>query len=383
MILKRYIVSDMQEGMEKIKKELGSEAVILSSKQIKKKGIKGLFSKPKLEVVAAYDDKEISIQKSDISPISARRRATVKTAANAYKPSEPTPAAVSELESKITNIDNMLNTFLKRFDNNYNDKFANYSKNVRAFASGLLENEVKEDIVYRLCDEVCAEVKNADIEEKAAIEKTVRNYLGEKSPVALKSGAPTVIMFIGTTGVGKTTTLSKMATLFAMQQGKDIAIITTDTYKIASSEQLKIYSEILEVPLFVAHSNADIPQQMERFKDKDIIFIDTGKCPDEQMYKNQITELIQMTSPDEIYLVVSASTNYRFCSKTLSDYSYVDDYKFIITKTDEAMSLGTLFNLRSLSPKKIAYLTCGQILTEDIDEYSADYVLEKLFSEKQ
>lgn len=382
MILKRYIVSDMQEGMEKIKKELGSEAVILSSKQIKKKGIKGWFSKPKLEVVAAYDDKEISIHKSDAPPISAKRRTTVTTAANAYKRPEQQPA-VSELESKITNIDNMLNTFLKRFDNNYNDKFANYSKGVRAFASTLLENEVKEDIVYKLCDEVCAAVKNGDIEEKEAIEKTVSDYLGDKSPVVLKKGAPTVIMFIGTTGVGKTTTLSKMATLFAMQQGKNIAIITTDTYKIASSEQLKIYSEILEVPLSVAHSNADIPGEMEKYKDKDIIFIDTGKCPDEQMYRKQICELIEMTKPDEIYLAVSASTNYRFCSKTLSDYSYVENYKFIITKTDEAMSLGTLFNLRSLSPKPIAYLTCGQILTEDIDEYSADYVLKKLFAEKQ
>lgn len=374
MILKRYIVADMQEGMEKIKKELGSDAVILSSKEIKKKGIKGWFSKPKLEVVAAYDEKEISIR-SDNPP---RRKTTMKAAAAAYKPNVPEQKVSSDLETKITNIDNMLNTFLQRFESNYNDKFANYSKGVRAFASSLLENEVKEDIAYKLADEVCTAVKQGDIEEDEAVKNTVINYLGGKSEVELRKNGPTVIMFLGTTGVGKTTTLSKLATMYTMQQGKSVAIITTDTYKIASSEQLKIYSEILDVPLTVAYSNDEIPDTMEKYKDKDIIFIDTGKCPDETEYRNQITELIELTNPAEIYIVVSASTNYKFCAKTLNDYSYVKDYKFIITKMDEAMSVGTLFNLRSMSGKPVAYLTYGQVLTEDIREYTPEYVLEKM-----
>lgn len=381
MVLKRYIVDNMQEGMEKIKKELGSDAVILSSKEIKKKGLKGLFSKPKLEVVAAYDDKEISIQSGD-TPVSRRRapKQNISSAANAYA-KNTAPANVpdnSDLEAKLTNIDSMLNNFLQRFESNYNDKFANYSKEVRAFASKMLENEVKEDITYKLADEVSDMVKKENIEEKTAIEKVVTNYLGEAKPFEFNKNGPTVIMFLGTTGVGKTTTLSKLATMFTMQQEKSVAIITTDTYKIASSEQLKIYSEILSVPLTVAYSNNEIPAAMESYKDKDVIFIDTGKCPDEAEYRESITKLIEITQPDNIYIVVSANTNYKFCMKTLSDYNYVKDYKFIVTKMDEAMSVGTLFNLRSLSAKPVTYLTYGQILTEDIREYSPEYILEKL-----
>lgn len=373
MVLKRYIVNNMQEGIEKIKRELGSDAVILSSKEIKKKGIKGLFSKPKLEVVAAYDEKDrLEIKRTDTS---MRRKTTVRPPVQ----ENTAPSDMSNIEDKISNIDNMLNVFLQRFDsNNYNDKFANYSKGVRAFASKLLENEVKDEIICKLCDKITKRVITENIDEADAVNSVISDYLGSSEPIKLNHSKPTVVMFLGTTGVGKTTTLSKLATMFTMQHDKDIAIITVDTYKIASSEQLKVYSQILNVPLSVAYSDQEVKEELEKYRDKDIVFIDTGKCPDEQEYRNNITQLIETAEPDDIYIVVSANTNYKFCAKILDDYSYVKDYKFTVTKMDEAMSCGTLFNLRSLSSKPFAYLTYGQVLTEDIREYSPEYILEKL-----
>lgn len=373
MVLKRYIVNNMQEGIEKIKRELGSDAVILSSKEIKKKGIKGLFSKPKLEVVAAYDEKDrLEIKRTD-APM--RRKPTPRPPIQENTASSD----MSNIEDKISNIDNMLNVFLQRFDsNNYNDKFANYSKGVRAFASKLLENEVKDEIICKLCDKITKRVITENIDESDAVNSVISDYLGSPEPIKLNPSKPTVVMFLGTTGVGKTTTLSKLATMFTMQHDKDIAIITVDTYKIASSEQLKVYSQILNVPLSVAYSDREVKEELEKYRDKDIVFIDTGKCPDEQEYRNNITQLIETAEPDDIYIVVSANTNYKFCAKILDDYSYVKDYKFTVTKMDEAMSCGTLFNLRSLSSKPFAYLTYGQVLTEDIREYSPKYILEKL-----
>lgn len=373
MVLKRYIVNNMQEGIEKIKRELGSDAVILSSKEIKKKGIKGLFSKPKLEVVAAYDEKDrLEIKRTD-TPM---RR---KTAVRPPVQENTVQSDMSNIEDKISNIDNMLNVFLQRFDsNNYNDKFANYSKGVRAFASKLLENEVKDEIICKLCDKITKRVITENIDEADAVNSVISDYLGSPEPIKFNHSKPTVVMFLGTTGVGKTTTLSKLATMFTMQHDKDIAIITVDTYKIASSEQLKVYSQILNVPLSVAYSGQEVKEELEKYRDKDIVFIDTGKCPDEQEYRNNITQLIETAEPDDIYIVVSANTNYKFCAKILDDYSYVKDYKFTVTKMDEAMSCGTLFNLRSLSSKPFAYLTYGQVLTEDIREYSPEYILEKL-----
>lgn len=375
MVLKRYIVDNMQEGMEKIKKELGSDAVILSSKELKKKGIRGWFSKPQIEIVAAYDEKDgLEIHKPNTPPIPRKRPVNN----NIPAPQPARSADMNKLENKISNIDTMLNTFLQRFDDNYNDKFANYSKGVRNLASKLLENEVREDVAYKIADEVSNRVRQNQTEEQEAIRETVTDFIGEKSPIVLNDNRPTVVMFLGTTGVGKTTTLSKLATMFTMQEEKSVAIITVDTYKIASSEQLKVYSEILDVPLTVAYSNDEVREEIKKYADKDIIFIDTGKCPDETEYRNSIIELMEITQPDDIYIVVSASTNYKFCEKILDDYSYVKNYKFIVTKMDEAMCFGTIFNLRSLAKRPIAYLTYGQVLTEDIEEYSPQYVLDKL-----
>jgi flagellar biosynthesis protein FlhF len=379
MVLKRYIVDNMQEGMEKIKKELGSDAVILSSKEIKKKGLKGLFSKPKMEIVAAYDDKDTIEINTPARANPYRTQKSGRSVPSASARTEYTGADMVKLESKISNIDNMLNTFLQRFnDDNYNDKFAGYSKEVRGFATKLLENEVREDIVYRLADQVGNVVRTENIDEEAAIEKVVSGFVGEKSPIVLKKRTPTIIMFLGTTGVGKTTTLSKLATMFTMQKEKQAAIITVDTYKIASSEQLRIYSDILNVPFTVAYSNEEANDAVKEYADKDIIFIDTGKCPDENEYRKNITELIGLVSPDEIYIVVSASTNYKFCAKIIDDYAYVEDFKFIVTKMDEAMCFGTIFNLRSVASKPIAYLTYGQVLTEDIREFTPEYILDSI-----
>ncbi|MCX7714805.1 MAG: flagellar biosynthesis protein FlhF [Clostridia bacterium] len=370
MILKRYIVNDIQDGIEKAKKELGSEAVILSTKQIKQRGIKGLFSKPKLEVLVAYDSKqEIAIDSANLPSKKALEPKSKRMYSN---------TDMSDLENKISNIDNMLNTFLKRFDNNYSDKFASYSKDVRNFASKLLENEVKEEIVYKLADEISGLTKQENLEEAEAIKRVSEKFLGKEKAIVLKRNKPTVVLFLGITGVGKTTTLSKLATMFAVSKNKKVAIITTDTYKIASSEQLKVYSEILDVPLSIIYSTNEIDGEIQKYQDKDIIFIDTGKNPDESAYREGIREIISLANPDDIFMVLSAHTTYKSCVKILDSYNYVKNYKFIITKMDEAMSVGTIFNVRSLSNKPISYLTYGQVLTEDIQEYNPSRIVEEL-----
>ncbi|MCH5184954.1 MAG: flagellar biosynthesis protein FlhF, partial [Oscillospiraceae bacterium] len=179
----------------------------------------------------------------------------------------------------------------------------------------------------------------------------------------------------------KTTTLSKIATDIVVNRHKKAAVITTDIYKIASTEQLKVYTDILEVPFSVIYSNDEIDECMDKFADCDVIFIDTGKSPDEEEYKLQVKEIISKTSPDEIYLVISANANYKSCVKTLAGYSYVKDYRIIITKTDEAVSSGIIFNIRSLTDKPFSYLTYGQVLTEDIKVFDSGEILGSLMND--
>lgn len=380
MILKTYIVNDMQEGMEQIKRELGMDAVILSTKEYKKKGIRGLFSKPKLEIVAAYDsDDRISIKSNRRTASPSPRPAQTYQRTGSMGGGVSSDLEISAIENRLSKLDNTLNSFMKRIENNYADKFTAYSKEIRSFAGKLLDNDVREDIVYELADKVEAKVKNENADINDAIAGVVKNYLGEPQKIDTDKKNQ-IILFLGTTGVGKTTTLSKLTTDIVVNKHKKAAVMTTDIYKIASTEQLKVYSDILEVPFSVIYSDDEMEENIEKFCDCDIIFIDTGKSPDEEEYKNQVKKIISDIKPDEIYLVISANTNYKSCVKTLTGYSYVKDYKIIVTKMDEAVSSGILFNIRSLTDKPFSYLTYGQILTEDIKDFDADELIRDLLN---
>lgn len=382
MILKTYIVNDMQEGMEKIKKELGVDAVILSTKEYKKKGIRGWFSKPKLEIVAAYDaDDRISINTSRREKRAAQTQETRPLPQRSRQASQSglySDMEISAIENKLSRLDSTLSSFMQRIENNYSDKFTAYSKEIRSFAGKLLDNDVREDIVYELADKVEELVKKNNRDVNEAIKEVVTNYLGEPQVIAENEKGPHIVMFLGTTGVGKTTTLSKITTDMVVNKHKKASVMTTDIYKIASTEQLKVYSDILEVPFSVIYSNDEIEENMQKFAESDLIFIDTGKSPDEEEYKNQIKEIISTVNPDEIYLVMSANTNYKSCVKTLANYSYVKDFRIIVTKMDEAVSSGMLFNIRSLTDKPFSYLTYGQILTEDIKTFDIKEILDDL-----
>jgi flagellar biosynthesis protein FlhF len=383
MILKTYIVNDMQEGMELIKKELGIDAVILSTKEYKKKGIRGWFSKPKLEIVAAYDadDRPSMKQKrkgGDLPKKTQQRQLPSRSNAQSGLYSD---MEMSAIENKLSRLDNTLSNFMQRIENNYSDKFTAYPKEIRSFAGKLLDNDVREEIVYDLADRVEAKVKKKNMDVKDAIALVIKDYLGKPERIDTDKKDTSVILFLGTTGVGKTTTLSKITTDIVVNKHKKAAVMTTDIYKIASTEQLKVYSDILEVPFSVVYSNDELEENMEKFSDCDVIFIDTGKSPDEEEYKTQIKDIISKLKPDEIYLVISANTNYKSCVKTLSGYSYLKDYRIIITKMDEAVSSGIIFNIRSLTDKPFSYLTYGQILTEDIKDFDSTEILNDLMKD--
>lgn len=374
MVIKKYVVNDMQEAIENARRELGSDAVILSTKEVKKKGLKFLFSKPQYEVVVAYDAKgDIAINNQPgqpkKNPPSAKGPLGKKGGFN-RSDSVLLSNDIALLDNKISNIDKTISSFINRMETNYNDKYASYSKEIRAIAGKLIENEVNEDTIYKLCDAMSQYVLKTNCDESEAINTVLAKFLGKENPIVTKKNGPTVVMFVGATGVGKTTTLSKLATEFKVKNNSDIAIITTDTYKIASAEQLKVYSDILNIPLSIVYSMDEFNTEFAKYQEKDLIFIDTGLCPDEDVYKDGIQDVVSIAKPDYLYLVVSANTTYKSCKKILNNYNYIKGFRYIITKMDEALSCGTVFNLKSLSNRPISYLTWGQVLTNDIKEYN-------------
>ena len=184
------------------------------------------------------------------------------------------------------------------------------------------------------------------------------------------------INVLGPTGVGKTTTIAKMAARSVLEKKKKIGFITTDTYRIAAIEQLKTYAGLLQAPVEIVYNAEDYKKAIEKLDYLDIIFIDTaGRNYKEAKYVNDLQQLINFNEQAQSFLVVSLTAKERDIESIIEQFDKIPIEKFIFTKLDETNSIGTMFNLMIKYKKGLAYYTNGQEVPEDIEQ--AD--LEKLF----
>ncbi|MCX7842610.1 MAG: 50S ribosome-binding GTPase, partial [Clostridia bacterium] len=204
--------------------------------------------------------------------------------------------------------------------------------------------------------------------------------LGKPETLKLREdGKPTVVILIGPTGVGKTTTLAKIAASYALNHKKKVGMITADTYRIAAVEQLKTYAEILGMPVTVIYSPSEINQAIKMHYDKDIILIDTaGRSHKNQAQFEELKAMVQAAEADEIYLLLSATTSVRNCREILGNYSCFKDYKLIFTKLDETPITGIILNSRYMTNKSLSYITTGQSVPDDIEVANVDRITKNL-----
>jgi flagellar biosynthesis protein FlhF len=388
MKIRRYIAKNTQEAILKVKMDLGSEALILNTKKVKKKGLFGLFSKPMIEVLAAVDEynelkQEKEAAKSQEKP--SNNNVTIEKTNFDEKEEK-----IANLENKITNIEEMLQKLysqVKTDDKTAGNKSAELNENQSSrtadiFYNNLLKNEVDADIAKKLTDTAAARAGgSAGVNDIAAqLSGIISGLLGR--PETIKPGTPgkpTVVMFVGPTGVGKTTTLAKIAANYLLNQKKTIGLITADTYRIAAVEQLKTYAEILGIPVSVAYTPAEIKEAVSLHNDKDIVLIDTaGRSHRNKGQFEELKALISASGAEEIYLVLSATTSIRNCREILNSYNFLKDYKLIFTKTDEAPVLGIIMNVRYLTGKSLSYITTGQSVPDDIETANIEKITKNL-----
>ena len=196
---------------------------------------------------------------------------------------------------------------------------------------------------------------------------------GQTSIITPAPMGPRVVYFVGPTGVGKTTTIAKIASKFCIEDKKKVALLTADTYRIAAAEQLKTYANILEIPCNIIYSASEIEQAYEDFIDYDYILVDTaGHSHQNEEQKNNTNIVIHALdgkTESEIYLVLSATTKYKDLVSIADTYKEMTKYKIIFTKLDETTSLGNLLNLKLYTGADLAYVTYGQNVPDDIDRF--------------
>lgn len=385
MKIKRYLGKDTQEALLKVKMDLGNNAIILNTKKVRQRGIKKYFAKPMVEIMAAIDDdssrtRELEVAKVEQSTTSERVLDKNKLSQKEEK--------FAELENKVSNIENMIGRLLdavKPDATRSSLQLENDSRQMpnvfQLLYNNLLKNEVDPELAQRIIDQVTKKSSTRSVNDAAlAMYSVISSLFGRAEPIRLRSdGKPTVILFVGPTGVGKTTTLAKLAASFMLANKKKVGLITADTYRIAAVDQLKTYAEILGIPLSIAYTISEIGTEIERYSDKDVILIDTAGCSHRNKQKfEELKLLTKECKADEIFLVLSATVSSKNSKDIISNYDFIPNYRLIFTKLDETPVYGNILNSKCYSNRSLAYITNGQNVPDDIEIANVDKLSKNL-----
>ncbi|WP_282137988.1 flagellar biosynthesis protein FlhF [Rossellomorea aquimaris] len=370
MKVKKYAAPSMNEAMKKVRSELGDDAVILNSKVAYTGGFIGLFKKKMIEVIAAIDP-EVESEKVEMS----RMKATYAPIAPP-SPSEKKYEVPNKLvESELKELKQMISTFKSK------NQFEKFPEDVQEILLFLKNHDISDTTLFRLGDYLEERIKSGFLPGNNRNEwakQEVQHFLeGLLQGIALggMSYKKKYINVIGPTGVGKTTTLAKMAAEAVIEKRMKIAFITTDTYRIAAIEQLKTYAGLLNVPVEVVYKIEDFKKAIDKFQDYDHVFIDTaGRNFREKKYVEDLRGIIDFDHHMETFLVLSLTSKERDMKEIISQFSSIGIDRFIFTKLDETSSYGSMINMMTEVKIGTSYVTIGQDVPEDITEVNVEEI---------
>lgn len=243
---------------------------------------------------------------------------------------------------------------------------------LRAALKRLIGNGVEEEIAENLIEDVHRVLSRDGLSDADLIDQNILDRIAQimvpSGPIGLKKGrGPSVAALIGPTGVGKTTTLAKLAAKGKFSEGKKVALISADTYRIAAVEQLRTFADIAEVPMEVAYTPLEMREAVAHHQDKDLILIDTvGRSQKSLEQLLELKGLLQNASPDEVHLVISANMKCGDVLEAVKNFGIMPIDRLLFTKLDETSSFGTMLNVVQAVRKPISYITDGQNVPEDI-----------------
>ena len=415
MIIKKFIGKTENDAVDAAKKELGDGVVIMNVKSVKKKGLAGFFGSRQVEVTVALEEENLqTLSRPGTMKSTEVRKNDSKTAGII-----PQDTGTEKIEKKLDSLQILLENQMKRAqeekkvekvpektedttgsaeekeslsekpgvsevqkENPEQDKF------IRLLYNTMLDNEVDEKYANQILEDI-EKTKKPNMPFDYILANTYQKMVlkfGKSTGITPAGNGAKVVMFIGPTGVGKTTTIAKIASSYSVEQKKKIALLTTDTYRIAAAEQLRTYANILEVPFRVIYTEEEFAGAVADFKEYDYIFVDTAGHShqnEEQVQKlKQMLEAIEGKAEYQCFLVLSAVTKYRDLLKIAERYRTITSYQLIFTKLDETDSLGNLLNVKLQMDTPIAYVTCGQNVPDDIESFNPQKTVKQLLGGK-
>lgn len=418
MVIKKYIAATENEAIALAKAELGEDVTIMNIKENNPKGLSKLFKKSSVEVTAAVDD----VKKEQVRPESKTAAADFEKLQQAldagrFKPASDSKSARieenkerlvrnnqiirdnvvdivsdkidpnNEIEQKLNTLQDLIEKQMAASVKDEQQKYDKKEDKNKAYLDlirrQLLDNDVEMSYIEQIIDDIKGSIgSNSSLDNiLAGVYQKIVLKIGQPHLIDTQNKKTRYIFFIGPTGVGKTTTIAKIASTMKLSKKVKVALVTSDTYRIAAVEQLRTYANILSIPLKVVYTAEEMENIRDELIDYDLVLIDTaGRSHNNVEQKEDLIKLLGAIPQDEqeVYLVLSSTIKYKDLVRISQTYSEMTKYNLIFTKLDETDTIGNIYNLRVLTSAPLSYATWGQNVPDDIGKFNAQKIAKQL-----
>lgn len=360
----------MTDALKKVKQELGENALILSSKKRPGKNAG-------IEVIAAIDGQPLKPAVASVPPIPAFEEKTLATTASQKKQNYAS-RIYAGTESGIIEEKRISAPNFERITTKENGGHVSENNPVQTSLSPFLGHlrdtlqkaGVHADILSSLLQDLSDNVPQKELRTPESTADVLRQKLSSYFYVAPRNEVkkqPQIIALVGPTGVGKTTSIAKIAAQLTIKQQAQVGLISIDTYRIGAIDQLKTFAEIAEIPMKVAFSPQQLELILQSFEDYDYIFLDTtGRNPRNRIFLRELKLFLENIEIAEVHLTLSATTRYAELEDIVRCYKQLPFDRILFTKIDEVMDPAVMLNLAQLTDKPVSYVCNGQNIPDDL-----------------
>lgn len=387
MRIKKFHGATLKEATDLMKDELGAEAIILNTRKVPKGGLLNFVAKDEFEITAAIDEQAATSSNAaegfakqlqsfadnttyaGLQKVADQfeRRMNEKRAEKRSTQSSNEGVGYHDLKCEVQDLRSIVEEIAVHLKHTRMPALPEHLKN--AYTT-LVEHDVDESLAAELTQSVYRKLGEDLLGNKKEVEQCLLKDLASifvPIPPSVPAKKQKIIALVGPTGVGKTTTIAKLAAIHKLMYKQDVALISADTYRIGAIEQLKTFAAIADIPIEVVYKPSEMKTALTTFEDKDVVFVDTvGRS---QRAKNEIAELgdfVSAINPHEVHLVLSVTTESRALNEAVENFRAVVPNRLIFSKLDEAVAFGQMLNIAHKYSLPISYITTGQNVPEDI-----------------
>jgi flagellar biosynthesis protein FlhF len=368
MIYKVFRGSNYKEAVLKAKMGLGNNVYILARKELKEGGFLGMGAKNVTEITVAKNEDEQRVEQQKTADAHRNISSTAKP---------PSKGDQNLILKELNDIKTRLEGILDHKQE---------SPHLQKFITMLSENDFSEDFIRKIRSKIENELTVKEVHDPKVMEEKLRGYLLESietsGPIEIGRNGPTVVVLIGPTGVGKTTTIAKLAASYGIMKKHKVELLTIDSYRIAAIEQLGKYAELMQLPFTVINTREEFKSAIKT-SNAEIIFVDTaGRSQKNNLGLAELRNILDgVRTGLDIHLVISATTKYRDALDIMTRFNQLMYDKVIVSKIDETNTIGSMLSVLN-KDKRLSYFTTGQSVPDDIEIAEKDKILELITLEE-